>query len=63
MVDSNNGNAYFIKTIINIYLLNSDKAEKALKYLNNYLTEETNNIIYIAEGIINLMNLNLIKSI
>lgn len=62
MVDSNNGNAYFIKTIINIYLLNSDKAEKALKISKQLpKSEETNNIIYIADGIINLMNLNLIK--
>jgi hypothetical protein len=62
IVDSNNGNAYFIKTIINIYLLNSDKAQKALKISKQLpKSEETNNIIYIAEGIINLMNLNLIK--
>ena len=61
--DYSNGNAQLVKSIINIYLL--DKKD-ARVFLNNAKildkSEESSEIIYIVEGLTNLLELNFINA-
>jgi len=62
-IDKDNGNIYFVKSILNIYLLQSNEARQSLnKTLNLEKSKEVNDVIYIADNLINLINLNIIKT-
>ena len=61
--DSNNGNAFLAKAIINTYLLNPKEALKAIDMCKNLnKSVEADSILSTVEGIANLLNLNFVKA-
>ena len=62
-IDKYNGNVFFVKSILNIFLLESKEARKSLNVtykLNK--SNEVKDLIHIADVLINLLNFNLIKA-
>ncbi len=63
-IDNNNGNAYLAKAIINIYLLNPSEALISLENAKNLKqSNESKEISKIAEGLAEILNLNIIKGV
>ena len=61
--DNKNGNAHLVSAIINIYLFNVKDAKQAINYSKiNKISDESNEILNIADGLVNLLELKLIKA-
>lgn len=61
--DDKNGNAHLVNAIINIYLFNVKDAKQAINYSKiNKISDESNEILNIADGLVNLLELKLIKA-
>ena len=62
--DKNNGNAHLTKAIINIYLLNPSEALMSLKNAKNLkISNESKEILKIAEGLAEILNFNIFKGV